>query len=197
MASEQELSDFLKNVEKRAFKRAAWQTRDDEAALDIVQDSMLKLVTYYGDKPAAELPLLFQRILGNQTLDWFRRQKTRDAHFANAHDLLDGAADEDGGPDALEILQSLAASGDALAESAEQAMSRAEVLQQLKNIVFFNRSFLMRINSLRFNQMFAHFNVNHFNHNGECHSKVDIAFRNMEIQTFGNKRKQRDRKSVV
>ena len=133
MASEQELSDFLKSVEKRAFKRAAWQTRDDEAALDIVQDSMLKLATHYGDKPAAELPLLFQRILGNQTLDWFRRQKTRDAHFANAHDLLDGAADEDGGPDALEILQSLAASGDALAESAEQAMSRAEVLQHIEN----------------------------------------------------------------
>ena len=40
MASEQELSDFLKSVEKRAFKRALYAVRDDEAALDIVQDGI-------------------------------------------------------------------------------------------------------------------------------------------------------------
>ena len=40
LATELELSDFLKSVEKRAFKRAVWQVRDDDAALDIVQDSM-------------------------------------------------------------------------------------------------------------------------------------------------------------
>ena len=73
LATEQELSDFLKSVEKRAFKRAVWQVRDDDAALDIVQDSMLKLAQRYGDRLAQELPLLFQRILANQTMDWFRR----------------------------------------------------------------------------------------------------------------------------
>ena len=40
-----------------------------EAALDIVQDSMMKLAEHYGDKPPTELPMLFQRILSNCTLD--------------------------------------------------------------------------------------------------------------------------------
>lgn len=75
LASEQELSDFLKSVDKRAFKRTVYHVRDEEAALDIVQDSMIKLAEHYGDKPINELPMLFQRILSNCTLDWFRRQK--------------------------------------------------------------------------------------------------------------------------
>jgi len=77
VASEKELSDFLQSVEKRAFKRSLYHVRDEEAALDIVQDSMMKLAEHYGDKPADELPMLFQRILSNTTLDWFRRQKNQ------------------------------------------------------------------------------------------------------------------------
>ena len=87
VATEQELSDFLKNTEKRAFKRTLYHVRNEESALDIVQDSMIKLATHYGDKPQAELPLLFQRILSNTTLDWFRRQKTRNALFSNMSDF--------------------------------------------------------------------------------------------------------------
>jgi DNA-directed RNA polymerase specialized sigma24 family protein len=49
LATEQELSDFLKSVEKRAFKRSVYHVRNDEAALDIVQDSMMKLAEHYGD----------------------------------------------------------------------------------------------------------------------------------------------------
>jgi len=52
-------------------------TRDSHTALDIVQDAMIKLAGKYGDKPAAELPLLFQRILQNTIRDNFRRQKVR------------------------------------------------------------------------------------------------------------------------
>jgi RNA polymerase sigma-70 factor (ECF subfamily) len=70
-------------VEKRAFKRALYHVRDEESALDIVQDSMMRLAEHYGDKPPAELPMLFQRILSNCTLDWFRRQKTRNALFSS------------------------------------------------------------------------------------------------------------------
>ncbi len=51
--------------------------RDEHAALDVVQDAMLKLTEKYADKPAAELPLLFQRILQNTIHDHFRRQKVR------------------------------------------------------------------------------------------------------------------------
>src|SRR5215469_6914307 len=55
LATEKELSDFLKSVERRAFKRSVYHVRDEEAALDIVQDSMMKLAEHYGDKPANEL----------------------------------------------------------------------------------------------------------------------------------------------
>jgi RNA polymerase sigma-70 factor, ECF subfamily len=51
--------------------------RDEHVALDIVQDSMTKLVESYSRKPAEELPLLFQRILQNTIRDCYRRQKTR------------------------------------------------------------------------------------------------------------------------
>ncbi|MDP1659603.1 MAG: RNA polymerase sigma factor [Methylotenera sp.] len=77
MATTKELSDFLETVERRAFKQTAYAVRDDHAALDIVQDSMMKLAEKYGDKPAAELPMLFQRILQNTMRDFWRRQKVR------------------------------------------------------------------------------------------------------------------------
>jgi len=77
LASAQEISAFLAEVERRAFKQAMYAVRDDEAALDIVQDAMLKLTEKYADKPAAELPMLFQRILQNTIHDHFRRQKVR------------------------------------------------------------------------------------------------------------------------
>jgi RNA polymerase sigma-70 factor (ECF subfamily) len=87
VATEKELNDFLASVEKRAFKRCLFQVRDDDAALDIVQDSMMKLAEHYGDKPLTELPMLFQRILSNSTLDWFRRKKTRGQLFVNFADF--------------------------------------------------------------------------------------------------------------
>jgi len=77
LASQQEISAFLAEVERRAFKQAMYAVRDDEAALDVVQDAMLKLTEKYAEKPAAELPMLFQRILQNTIHDHFRRQKVR------------------------------------------------------------------------------------------------------------------------
>jgi RNA polymerase sigma-70 factor (ECF subfamily) len=72
-----ELSQFLSSVERRAFKHAVFAVHDDHTALDIVQDAMLKLAEKYGDKPAEELPMLFQRILQNTIRDHYRRQKVR------------------------------------------------------------------------------------------------------------------------
>ena len=95
LATEQELSDFLISVEKRAFKRSLYHVRDEEAALDIVQDSMMKLCEHYSNKSIAELPMLFQRILSNTTLDWFRRQKTKNALFSNFNEFESEAQGED------------------------------------------------------------------------------------------------------
>lgn len=128
LATEQELSDFLKSVEKRAFKRSVYHVRNDEAALDIVQDSMMKLVEHYGHKPVAELPMLFQRILSNCTLDWFRRQKTRNALFSNMSDFE--AEDMDGDFDLLETLNTAESSNQT--ESAENQTERAQVLHEIE-----------------------------------------------------------------
>jgi len=77
MATAKELSDFLESIERRAFKQTAYAVRDDHAALDIVQDAMMKLATKYADKTTAEFPMLFQRILQNTMRDYWRRQKVR------------------------------------------------------------------------------------------------------------------------
>jgi RNA polymerase sigma-70 factor (ECF subfamily) len=128
LATEQELSDFLKNTEKRAFKRTLYHVRNEESALDIVQDSMIKLATHYGDKPQAELPLLFQRILSNTTLDWFRRQKTRNALFSNMSDFGTDAEGED-----LDFLENLGGfSEPSLGESAEDLTQRKQVFHQIE-----------------------------------------------------------------
>jgi hypothetical protein len=77
LASRVELSDFLTSIERRAYKQALFAVRDEEAALDIVQDAMMKLAEKYGGKPSGELPMLFQRILQNTIRDYYRRQKVR------------------------------------------------------------------------------------------------------------------------
>jgi RNA polymerase sigma-70 factor (ECF subfamily) len=145
LATEQELSDFLKSVEKRAFKRSIYHVRNEEAALDIVQDSMMKLAEHYGDKPVTELPMLFQRILSNCTLDWFRRQKTRNALFSNMSDFE--SASENGDFDLLETFSF--DTGSQQTESAEDTTGRAQVLHeielQIQNLPARQReAFLMR-----------------------------------------------------
>ena len=128
LATEQELSDFLKSVEKRAFKRSVYHVRNEDAALDIVQDSMIKLAEHYGDKPVAELPMLFQRILSNTTLDWFRRQKTRNALFSNMSDFETSSDDGD-----FNILETLESTDDSQrTESAEDSTSRAQTLHLIE-----------------------------------------------------------------
>jgi RNA polymerase sigma-70 factor, ECF subfamily len=131
LATEQELSNFLKSVEKRAFKRTVYHVRDDDAALDIVQDSMMKLAENYGDKPVSELTLLFQRILSNTTLDWFRRQKTRNALFSNMGDFESSSDGED-----FDILESLESTDfSEFTESAQKTLERAQILREVDSAV--------------------------------------------------------------
>lgn len=131
LASDKELSDFLKSVERRAFKRAAFAVRDEDAALDIVQDAMIRLAEKYPDRPASEFPMLFQRILSNATMDWFRRQKVRNAVVQNLSDLEGN--DEDGDFDLLETLQAVE---DSLGtESAAETVSRDQILRLIEQEV--------------------------------------------------------------
>jgi RNA polymerase sigma-70 factor, ECF subfamily len=125
LATDKELTDFLKNVEKRAFKRTAYTVRNDDAALDIVQDSMIRLAEKYADRPAAELPLVFQRILSNATMDWFRRQKVRNAVLVNLSEFE--GADDDGGD--FDLLEMLDTSGRGGTESAADSVGRLQMLE--------------------------------------------------------------------
>ncbi|GAB4400865.1 MAG: RNA polymerase sigma factor [Rhodoferax sp.] len=128
MATPLELSNFLKEVEKRAFKRTLYHVRDEDAALDIVQDSMLKLAQSYGEKPPEELPLLFQRILSNSTMDWFRRQKSHTAVISNFSDFQPGDGGEDF--DVLDVLPHQLSGG--LGQDPLQILQQSQSLQAIE-----------------------------------------------------------------
>ncbi len=105
MATRQELSDFLTQVERRAFKQTAYAVRDEHAALDIVQDAMMKLAEKYAMSPANEFPMLFQRILKNTMRDFWRRQKVRNIWTSLLSSFsVTGEDGEDSDP--LEVLTS-------------------------------------------------------------------------------------------
>jgi RNA polymerase sigma-70 factor (ECF subfamily) len=125
MATDKELSDFLEHVERRAFKQAVYAVRKDEAALDIVQDAMIKLAEKYGDKPAAELPMLFQRILQTTILDYFRREKVRNTWVS----LFSGMGKRDGDENDFDILE--AHEAEAGSEAAETGFDKLERSQTL------------------------------------------------------------------
>jgi RNA polymerase sigma-70 factor, ECF subfamily len=129
MASRQELSEFLASVERRAFKQAVYAVRDEEAALDAVQDAMLKLTSSYAEKPIAELPMLFQRILQNVIHDHFRRQKVRNLWTTLLSAFAPGD-DEGSERDPLETLE--VENGGEGTESAADTVERAQVLRMIE-----------------------------------------------------------------
>ncbi len=125
MATDKELSSFLEGVERRAFKHALYTVRNEESALDIVQDSMIKLSEKYGDKPAAELPLLFQRILQNTILDFFRREKVRNTWVSLISNITPNNQDDNN----FDLLESYTAEeGTEASESTADKHEREQVL---------------------------------------------------------------------
>ena len=72
-----QLDDFLASQEAHAYKMAFYLTQNREDALELVQESMLRLVQKYRDKPAEEWRLLLYRILQNCIRDFHRRQSLR------------------------------------------------------------------------------------------------------------------------
>ncbi len=68
--------------------------RNEETALDIVQDAMMRLAEKYGDRPVAEWPMLFQRILQNAIRDSYRRSKVRSLWTTLLSSLSSGEEEE-------------------------------------------------------------------------------------------------------
>lgn len=81
-ANRERLNIFLKKVEKKAFRIVISYTYDNNEALDIVQDSMIKLVRSYANKDESELTPLFYRILYNTIKDWKRRSFIKNKFFS-------------------------------------------------------------------------------------------------------------------
>ncbi len=100
--------------------------REEEAALDIVQDAMLRLAEKYGDRPVGELPLLFHRIMQNAIRDWYRRQKVRSL-WTTLLSSLNPGRDDDEGQDPLETLEGPEGSNPEEAPGVQ--LERAQVLE--------------------------------------------------------------------
>lgn len=123
MATPQELSDFLAQTERRAYKQAVYAVRDSHLALDVVQDAMLKLAQHYASRPAAEFPMLFQRILQNVIRDHFRRQKVRNLWTT----LLSSFSAQDG-EDEHDPLETLLPEGDRGRDDPREEAERKQTL---------------------------------------------------------------------
>lgn len=136
MATKKEIDDFLKEAQKRAFKTAFFAVRNEESALDIIQDAMIKLCEKYSEKPASDLPALFGRIVQNRIHDHFRKNKTLskinllyedfgpadsdDFDFLEAMRPDDDASDQESPDGLLARSQTMAAIDAALAELPER-----------------------------------------------------------------------------
>ena len=145
MATPKEMSDFLAAVERRAFKQAVFAVHEEESALDIVQDAMLKLAEKYSARPAEELPLLFQRILQNAIRDHFRRTKVRSTWTTLLHSMGLGGEDEEGDPlEALEVEDSANVPASPAAQL-EQSQVMAAIEEAVKSLPDRQReAFLLR-----------------------------------------------------
>jgi RNA polymerase sigma-70 factor (ECF subfamily) len=118
-----ELEKFLAEVERRAFRIAQVSLRDEDDALDVVQDAMLKLARNYSAKPSAEWRPLFYRILENGIRDLQRRRAVRKRLMV----WLPGPK-EDPDEEAQDPLDSVAAGGADVPEllMQDQAMRQLE-----------------------------------------------------------------------
>lgn len=93
------LEVFLAGISTRAFRFAEAGLRSREDALDAVQDAMLKMLGYR-ERPAAEWPPLFWRILRSRVIDVQRRRNFRLRWMAPAPAHEDPGFDwADEGPD--------------------------------------------------------------------------------------------------
>jgi len=120
LGSASQMDAFLRDVEARAYRITLAAVRDKDDALDIVQETMIKLVRRYAGRPEDEWTPLFYRILKNRTHDYHRRQAVRRKVFS-----LFGADDENG-RDPIAEAAGLDCDGPARRTESEDAMNALE-----------------------------------------------------------------------
>nr|WP_281556959.1 RNA polymerase sigma factor [Thalassomonas sp. RHCl1] len=118
---------FLADIEKKAYHMAAFATGSHADALDLLQDSMIKLVTNYQQRPSQEWKPLFYKILQNRIRDWHRHQKVKNVIFfwknTNTSD------DNQDWPDTLE-----SAGNDKPDDNISKSQQQADALRHLKQL---------------------------------------------------------------
>lgn len=132
MATPRELDAFLADVERRAYKTAWFAVHNEENALDIVQDAMMKLAESYGDRPAEELPALFQRILQNTIRDFYRRSKVRNL-WTTVFSALGGNDPGDNDESDLDRIERLRDPNSEQQEQPDDALEQRRILEILEN----------------------------------------------------------------
>ena len=90
---------------------------------------MLRLAEKYGDRPAGELPLLFQRILQNAIRDYYRRSKVRSLWTTLLSSLT--ASDKDEEFDPLETLEVNTETG--TPNTPHGQLEQSEILNAIEN----------------------------------------------------------------
>ena len=93
------LERFCAEVRPRATRMALIELRDAAMAGDVVQDSLLKLVSNYQDRPDEEWAPLFYSILRNRITDMHRRRKVE-----RIFDFFFSSDDEDEQPPSWESI---------------------------------------------------------------------------------------------
>ncbi len=120
---ERQLNQFFAEVERRALRIAEIAVRDRDEALDLVQESMIKLARHYVSKPAEEWTPLFYRILQNKIRDWHRRQ------FVRNRVMVWFGRSDDGGVDPL------AAAVDPMGRTPDEEVATQRAMDELENAI--------------------------------------------------------------
>jgi len=74
VARQTSLDNFLAAVQSKAYHVAYGALWDEDQALDVVQESMLRFVEYYRGKPDGEWPALFRSVLNSKINDQRRKR---------------------------------------------------------------------------------------------------------------------------
>jgi RNA polymerase sigma-70 factor (ECF subfamily) len=126
LQKEQQLGQFLAEVERRALRIAEIGVRDRDEALDLVQDAMIKLVRNYSSRSNEEWTPLFYRILQNGVRDWHRRRAVRNRVMV----WFQKAKPDDNDYDVV------AAAPDPVGRSPEEELQNSEAMQDMEAAVY-------------------------------------------------------------
>ncbi len=120
------MDSFLASVERQAFVIAMAACRDEQVALDVVQDSMLSMVKNYAAKDAESRAPLFFKILNNRITDQHRKRG-----FGRFTQWFGAGQDDETSPEAVDQLAGDDFSPDALADSDELQLAMKQALENL------------------------------------------------------------------